>query len=45
MGHHRQNVLSFLRGLLMTMALGAILLPLDVDGRIDFTQWVESSSA
>lgn len=45
MGHHRQNVLSFLWGLLMTMALGAILLPLDVDGRIDFSQWVESSSA
>ena len=45
MGHHRQNALSFLWGLLLTMALGAILLPLDVDGRIDFSQWVESSSA
>ncbi len=44
MGHHRQNALSFLWGLLLTIALGAILLPLDVDGRIDFSQWVESSS-
>ena len=45
MDHQRHSALSFLWGIFLALALCAALLPLDVDGHIDFAQWFEAPSA